>query len=282
MISTIQNLHIGNALRLFVTPPADAVQWRILRKGADTFVDENDPSALVVYEGSERVLVDSESLKNEVMAFYRPFYTTDGTTWTAGATSSGTPTADYVDYTTDVLSVLRDRIERGLLVECERGNFQPEDGSIQVFTAAPSLETDLRLPLVTVHLDNEDPGERGIGDAISGDEFDAIGFSWNESEGWYANVAITVIGWSLNSDERIELRKALRRIIIGNLPVFTAEGIDQVALSLSDIDAVNGEYPAHIYQCIGNFTCISPVRVGGPVAAIESVESTISSIELEV
>ncbi len=265
MISIVQNLHIGNALRLFIQPPAGAVRWRILRKGADVFAGQDDVTALVVFDGDDKVVVDAADLRNEEMAFYRPYYTADGLTWTAGPTAYGTPTANYVDNSPDVLGLLRDRIEAGLLVECQRGNFLPESGYIQVFTAPPSLERDLRLPLVTVHLESEDPGERAIGECISGDEFDSIGMGWNESEGWLANVAITVIGWSLNSDERIELRKALRRIVIANLAVFSAQGIEQVAYSAQDIDAVNGEYPAQIYQVMGNFTCISPVRVGGPI-----------------
>lgn len=273
MISMIQNLHIGNALRIFLRPPTGSLVWRVMRKGADTFTGVDDAEAYMAYEGDEKVFVDSESLLNEVMAFYKPYYSVDGIVWTAGATAHGTPTADYVDYSTDVLSLLRDRIEAGLKVECDRGNFIPETGYIQVFTAPPSLERDLRLPLVTVHLENEEPGERAIGETISGDVFDSIGFDWNESQGWLANVAITVIGWSLNSDERIELRKALRRIIIANLEVFSADGIEQVSFSQSDIDAVNGEYPAQIYQVMCNFSCIAPVRVGGQVDAISTIIS---------
>lgn len=273
MISMIQNLHIGNALRLFIQPPVGSLVWRIMRKGADTFTGVDDVEAVLAYEGNEKVIVDHENLINEVMAFYKPYYSVDGSTWTPGASAHGTPTADYADYSTDVLSILRDRLEAGLKVECDRGNFQPEHGYIQVFTAPPSLERDLRLPLVTIHLENEDPGERAIGETISGDEFDSIGFDWNESEGWLANVALTIIGWSLNSDERIELRKALRRIIVGNLSVLSAEGIEQVSFSQSDIDAVNGEYPAQIYQVMCNFTCIAPVRVGGQVDAISTIIS---------
>lgn len=277
MISLIQSPHAGNALRLFIEPPANAVVWRILRKGADTFTGESDPDAYVAYEGDEKVITDAHYLQNEVMAFYRPYYTADGVTWTAGATAHGTPTADYVDHTTDVLSFLRERLEAGLYVECQRGTFVTETGAISVYTAPPSLERDLRLPLVTVHLENEDPGERAIGETIAGDEFDAIGFEWDESEGWLANVQITVIGWSLNSDERIELRKALRRIIIANLPIFSSQGIEQVSFTQSDIDAVNGEYPAQIYQVMCNFTCISPVRVGGNVDAIRTIIARINN-----
>jgi len=272
MISAIQNLHIGNALRLFIEPPAGALRWRILRKGSDTFSGHADPSALVAYEGDLNVIVDSQSLSNETMAFYRPFYTTDGNAWTAGASAHGTPTADYEEFATDVLSIIRDRVEAGLKIECERGNFQPEAGYIQVMTASPALTGNIRLPLVTVHMETEDSGERAIGDNISGDEFDQIGFDWNESEGWLADVRVTLIGWSVNSDERIELRKAIRRVIIGNMPVFQDEGMDQISLTQHDIDAVNGEYgDTNIFQVMSNFSCVSPVRVGGKASAIREV-----------
>ncbi len=276
MISMIQNLHIGNALRLFLQPPDDAISWRVLRKAADTFTGPTDAGAIVAYEGNEPIFTDVESLQNEQMAFYRPYYTVDGATWTAGETNYGTPTADYVDNSPDVLGMLRDRLEAGLLVECQRGNFLPELGYIQVFTAPPSLERDLRLPLVTVHLESEEPGERGIGETIGGDELDITGIGWDEDQSWLSSVQITVIGWSSNSDERIELRKALRRIIMGNLEVFASKCIQQISFSQHDIDAVNGEYPAPMYQCMNNFSCVSPVHVGGPVGVIENVTHTLT------
>ena len=36
MISLVQTLHVGNALRLFIEPPAGAVIWRVYRKASDT------------------------------------------------------------------------------------------------------------------------------------------------------------------------------------------------------------------------------------------------------
>lgn len=269
----IQPLPVGNALRLFIEPPLGAVRWRILRKGSDSFANENDPSALIAYEGDERVTIDTASLQNQVMAFYRPFYTADGTTWTPGVTVNGTPAATFQDHDTDVLAFLRERIEAGLLVECQRGNFLTELGYIQVYTASPSLERDLQMPLVTVHLENEEPEIRAIGEDISGDAFDVIGDEWQEAEGWLANVRVTVIGWSLNSDERMELRKAIRRIVVANLPVFAEKGWLSVELSQQDIDAVNGEYPAHIYQVMSNFSCTAPVRVSGTVESVKEIIS---------
>lgn len=276
MISLVQPLHVGNALRLFVEPPDGAVRWRLLRKGSDTFAGPNDPSALVAYEGDERIVVDVTALQNGVMAFYRPYYTTDGTTWTAGATASGTPDVTYQEHTTDVMSLVRSRLEAGLKVEVERGNILNDLGYIQVYTAPPSLEQNLFFPLVTITLDRESPEIRGLGDDISGDEFDSIGFDWLESEGWIASVDLTIVGWSLNSDERIELRKAIRRVIVANLPVFASHGIDQINLDMNDVDAVNGEYGAPIYQVMANFSCVAPVRVGGRVGAFDAVSVTIN------
>lgn len=273
MINLVQPLHIGNALRLHFTPPTGAVVWRVLRKDTNDIAGHDDPTAFLAYEGVDHVTVDSALLRNGVQQFYKPFWTSDGVTWTAGAVATGTPAANYAEYTTDVLSSLRERIEAGLIVEVERGNFQVELGYVQVMMGSPSLERDLRFPLVTLHMESETSGIRAIGEAIAGDEFDSIGFDWDESEGWWGEHTITVIGWSLNGDERNELRKALRRIVIGNMPVFEGLGWTQLDFRSEDIDAVNGEYPSPMYQVMGTFSCIAPVRVGGKVDAISAVIS---------
>lgn len=242
----------------------------MLRKGADTFAGKDDPEALVVYEGDDRVIVDAEFLTNELKVFYRPYYF-DGVAWSEGPTNHGTPSATYADHSTDVQSFVRDRMERGLLVEVRRGTLTHELGYVQVFTAPPSLEQNLRLPVVTIQLDDESSGIRGIGENISGDEFDSVGFEWDESEGWLANVQLSLVGWCLNSDERIELRKAIRRIIASNLPVLQSRGIDQVNLTMRDEDAVNGEYGAPIYQVVCTMSCVAPVRVSERIKPIEDV-----------
>jgi len=278
MITMIQPLPIGNALRVFMQPPAGSVIWRVLRKDSNSFSGASDASAVVAYEGDEKIFVDAAFLINEVMAFYKPFYSVDGVVWTAGDVASGTPSSTYEDYTTDVLQVVRERIEAGLLVEIQRGNLVNEIGYIQVFTAPPSLERDLRFPLVTIHLENESSsGERAIGDNISGDEFDSVGFAWVQSEGWLANVRLTFIGWSLNSDERIELRKALRRIVVGNLALFSDKGMEQIDFDQSDVDSVSGEFGAPMYQVMNTFTCLAPIRVGASTGA-SSITPTVSIV----
>jgi hypothetical protein len=263
MISMVQPLHIGNALRLFLEPPPSAVRWKLLRKGSNTIGGHDDASAALVYEGDEKNFVDTAFLQNEVMAFYKPFHTADGVTWTAGPVASGTPAATYRDQSTDVLSVVRDRLEAGLLVEVQRGALTSQIGYVQVFNAAPSLERDLSFPLVTVHLESEDQSVRAIGEEMVGGLYDEADADSMNSDGWLASVRLNIIGWSLNADERIELRKALRRIIVGNLGVFSDLGWQQVEMSQQDVDAVSGEYPAPMYQVTSSFNCIAPVRVTG-------------------
>ena len=270
MITTVQPIHAGNALRLFLEPPAGAVIWRVLRKGSDSFTTHDDAEAFLAYEGDEKVIVDARYLKNEQMAFYKPFYF-NGTAWNAGPTAHGTPAAIYEEHTTDVLSFVRERLEAGLLVEVERGNLSSEIGYIQAYTAPPSLERDLRFPLVTIHLESESSADRGLGEDISGDEFDSIGFDWLESEGWLSQVQLQIVGWSLNSDERIELRKAIRRLIVSNLPVFDAEGMQQINLSQLDVDAVDGEFNVPLYQVMNSFSCLAPVRVGGRINPVTDI-----------
>lgn len=267
MISIIRPIAIGNALRIFIDPPAGATKWRVLRKASDTVGAFDDPTALNVYEGDLKVFVDAASLPNEQMAFYKPFYWI-GNAWVPGQGNSGTPAAIYEDHSTDVVAFLRDRLEAGLQVECQRGNFQTDLGYVQVYTAPPSLEQGLQFPCVTIELDNAGRGESGIGEDIGSDEDD------EDSDGWYEDVSISMVAWSLNPNERIELRKALRRLLIGNLSVFDDSGIQQVSLRLSDQNAVNGEFGAPVYQVLCNFTCIAPARVSARVSAIQDVVVT--------
>lgn len=280
MISYAHPLPIGNAVRLILEPPADAVRWRILRKASDSFAGHDDASAAVIYEGNETTLVDTHYLQNDAMAFYKPFYSADdGATWTEAATASATPRATYYDYSTDVMDFLRDRLEAGLKVEVERGVIAAEHGYVQTFSAPPLQEVAV-FPVVTLHLESEKPGERAIGEYIGGDEFDIAEGDWEDSDGWLADVRLQIIGWSLNADERSALRKAIRRVVVGNLSVFNSRGIQEIDLELSDVDAMNGEYGVpQMFQVVGVFTCQAPVNVGGKVNAIKDVEVNARSID---
>lgn len=266
-------LPVGNALRVFLEPPSGALKWRVLRKAADTFVDENDPDAFLAYEGDHKSFVDFEYLQNGSVYLYRAFYW-NGSAWSTHASSAtaGTPNATYEDRSTDALVVVRDRINAGLQVEVSRGVVKPKTGFVQVLTAPPVFE-DARWPLVTVQLLNEGPGEDGLGYFLNSDGLSADDFDPFDGDGWMARVQLAITAWSLNPDERIALRQSLRRLVAANIHVFDNAGIQQVNFSQQDTDAVSGEYPAPVYQSIGTFTCLAPVSVGGNVPAIREVIS---------
>lgn len=274
MISSVRPLIAGNALQLTLVPPAGAVLWRLLRNGADSFAGENDPSALVAYEGTETVIVDAApGLINEVPAFYRAYYWNNNA-WVASASASGTPRATYQDASTDALGLVRDRLEAGFQVEVQRGTLKPKCGYIQVLTAPPVAE-EVELPVVTVHLELEKPGSRGIGEMIASDSFNELANKWIEHEGWLADVRLEITGWSLNPDERIELRKAMRRILVANLPIFDAAGMVEIEMSQRDVDLLEGQFAAPVYQIVADFTCQAPVIVTDAVDPIADVELTV-------
>ncbi|EPT1451926.1 hypothetical protein ACVOZ6_003514 [Escherichia coli] len=246
----------GNALRLFLHPPAGADYWYVRRNTVGDF--DNAP---IVYEGTDEAFVDTLALQNEVKYFYQVEYRVNGQR-VIGGTNSATPQCRYEDYTTDALELLRERLEAGLMEEVARGNLFNELGYIQVLTAPPSLQNNLSFPLVTLLLENESPSERAIGDVIDDEDFDEETGEWVEQVGWIADVNISITGWSLNPTERIDLRKAIRRIVIANFTVLASRGILLPHLSLTDADAVSGEFDAPLYLVNGDFTCQAPIRVG--------------------
>ena len=209
------------------------------------------------------------------MVHYKPYYRMSDGSWQAAPSAGATPVGTYEEFTTDAMSFLRARLEAGLKIEVQRENLLHESGYIQVFTAPPAIEKNLRFPLVTLTLDHEQPAHRGIGEDIMGGEYDAIGGDWFDSEGWLSDVQITVVTWSQNSNERIEMRKAVRRVVIGNLPAFEEKGFTQISLSAQDVDAVNGEYTANLYQTFFTFSCIAPVRVGYRPGTLNNIEVQI-------
>ena len=92
------------------------------------------------------------------------------------------------------------------------------------------------------------------------DFYDADEDAWEVHEGWLANVQIQIIAWSLNPDERIEMCKAIRRIIQANLPLFDYEGIIKIEISQRDLED-STSYQASVYQSMCNFSCLAPAQI---------------------
>lgn len=254
-----------------MAPPPGARSWRLLRKTADTFSGYNDPAAAVIVDGTDNYVVDRSSLINGQTYYYK-LYWFDGTSWTGTPTVPVAMSATYQDATVDVLMLVRERIEYGLEVEVARGTLKHPQGKIKCLTAFP-WDDKTPWPVVTVHLSSSSSDTRAVGEMLEPDHFD--GETWDEYEGWYENVQLDVLGWSQNPDERQDLRQAIRRIIIGNLPVFDDAGFLQIGFRQVDAEEP-GEPGTIIYKSVGSFSCLAPAQVVG-----ESDESTvITDVEL--
>lgn len=253
-ISIVSAEPAGNALRVVLTPPAGAIWWRILRRTDASFAGASDPAAVVVADRlTSDFVVDYTGLANGTPYFYAFYSTVDGTTFVAGgAPVQGTPATTYQDASVDPQVLVRNRLILGLAAEVARGTLIPETGVVPVFTAAFALPDKMTFPCVTVHLDSTGPEEHFIGDdmaneaVMDGDIIDATG--------WRATFSLNVVGTSLNMDERMALRMALRRIVQANLPIFDAAGLVNVNFTQQDSEQFS-ENSAPIYMTMGLFTC---------------------------
>lgn len=270
MISLVQCLPVGNAIRLFITPPAGAEAVRVLRRTADTFTGAMDAGAFLVTQSLDHVVIDTTSLVNGHAYYYKPYALVAGA-WVAGPTVTGTPAATYQDASSQVVEIVRERLAAGLLVEVQRGALQHEYGKIPVLIASPTFE-DTKWPVVTIHVASDAPEMRWIGEMQQSDWFDPDNDEWVGTEGWLSRVQLTVAGWALNSDVRAALRKAIKRIVMANLPVFDERGLYQIGLSQQDVDDFQN-YSAPVFQSVGQFTCLARSAItspeGGSVGQIE-------------
>lgn len=269
MSITLQPLMVGNALRIFVTRPAGTVISRILRRDVDAFTGYDDAGALLVHSGLEHAVLDVSGLVNGAIYFYRVYHF-DGSTWTDGGVASAAPVASYDDGAVDALELLRDRLIAGLAVEIATGRLSHPKGKIPVRTAPPQDKDDA-LPIVTLQLASDRSDDRAIGE-------DLIGFDDGETEGWMSGVRLEFMGWSLNPDERNDLRKALKRIVQANMAVFDAAGLVQISLAMHDAEDFS-TYAVAMYQTMGEFTCQAPSYVtGGDYAVIADIPVVAISI----
>lgn len=275
MISLVQVLPIGNAIRVFAEPEPNATRWKLLRKLANTFTGYNDPDAEVILDSNvDKVAVDTAKLTNGTAYYYALFCLVAAAWALSGAVVAATPAASYADRSVDALTVVRDRLDAGLQVEVARQVLVNKNGKIAVMTAPPVFE-DTTFPAVSVHMTTENPVERGIGEILAPDLYDLTSDQWGEFEGYLANTQLTITGWALNPDERITLRKALRRIIVANFGVFDAAGLVNIETSFADTEEFD-RYSAPVYMTVCTFTCKAPIVVSAQVGAIDDIEVVAS------
>lgn len=296
MISRAEPLAIGNAIRLYIAPPAGAWRWIVLRKTTDDWLAPPetgdwgasntyapnafyvgdplpvDPAASVVYDGDERAALDYQALLNGVTYYYRAYYW-NGLLWTLDAeTTVAIPRATFRDTSPDPIALVRDRLDEGLAVYVARHELLPQAGTLQTthidVLIGPPQSKDTRWPVVTVKLASETPAEHAIGCDMGSEWYAASGEDeFTGRTGWLSNIAIEVGAWSLNPDERMALHRALRALMVGNLPVFEAAGLQGAAWSPAAIEYLEGEYDAPVYTIAGTlgglvFSGIDDLRAG--------------------
>lgn len=268
MIAFIRPMPAGNAVQVILSPPAGAVRWRVLRRLDASFAGEADPGAVLIEEGAEHAVMDIIGLTNGTTYHYRDYAQLSDGSWVAGDVVSAVPAYSVTDSYDDVLVLVRDRLRLGLAEERAMGKFaSPEP--VQVMTAPPQF-SETSWPVVTVHLASDAPAERALGEQLDSD-FDADLDMWHDDEGWLSRVRLDVIAWTLNPDQRIALRQAIRRVLQANLPVFDSRGIIQVEITQSDVEDFQS-YSASIYQAVFGFSCIAPQGVRSMTDDIDSVD----------
>lgn len=275
MIIMAMPLAIGNAVRLPLQIPPGTRRTRVLRAPREYIAGPFDDQAVVVADG---VLIGSAAdmtAENGTQYWYRAYHLI-GNDWIETPMVTATCQATYQDNSFDVLEFIRDRLDKGLRVEAARGVVRHQSGNpVKVMTSAPVFE-DKAFPLVTVHLTSDKDGERFIGEAIDGDlrTGDEYNADYIEQDGWLADIELTIIVWSLNGDERSILRRAVRRLIVGNLGLLESQGAVVPSLQASDNEDFE-TYSAPVYQTTFTLRCQAPVAVGGVVNAIDDVTVTV-------
>lgn len=260
MINAIRPLSAGAALRLWLSPPAGALWWRVLRRSAGTITGPTDADAVVVADRTtEESILDFAGLVDGIEHAYQAFYWT-GAAFVASDVATGTPESTWGDGGFDVQVLLRERIDMHMAEEVRRATLIPGSGRIPVVTAPFSSIEDITFPTVSVYFASGEPGERAIGEDFPGGALDPETGMGTESEGWLQRVSLQVSAVSLNSDERLALRRALLRAVQANLPVFDEAGFVQVSFSQKDSEQFS-ENNAPLFFSHGTFTCLAPAFV---------------------
>lgn len=274
MILAASPLPVGNAARLYLARPPGVLWQRILRRPDALFAGATDPGASVVVDQSiDDTVLDTVGLINNTPVYYLDFGW-NGAAFVAGlAPVMLTPAATYGVDVFDPQTVVRDRLALGLAVEVAAGRLKPAAGKIPVLTSPYALQDAITFPVVSVNLENESPVERFIGEELFsnyGDDIDSV----DDGAGWMRHVRLSVTGVSQNSDERIALRIALRRVVLANLAVFDDAGMTLVTFSQSDTEEFT-EKGVSLFMTVGTFECQAFAYVTEPAAALITVDTQI-------
>lgn len=269
MITFLAGLPVGNAVRCLQTPPEGADAWKVLRRNDANFTGYDDPNAIVVNDSGEAAFVD-HPLANGTQVFYQAYAHVAGQWAADGDVVSVTPLTVGEDEGADVQELVRMRLEWGLKAEIAANRLKHDNGSIPTLSAPPIFEECI-FPMATVHLAGQSPFIYGLGEIIAPPQYDAGTDLWNESEGRFNRISLTIVLWALNPDVRIKLRKAINRLLLGNLPIFDDAGLDLVEWSAQDTEDFQS-YGVAMYQTVFTFSCIAAAAFAFTVSTVDDVE----------
>ena len=268
-------LSIGNAIRIHLTPAAGVKRWRVLRNATGIFSGYNDATASLIHDGIDRVILDTQALVNG-QAYHYGMFVFNGLIWAADGVVATTPSASFVQAGADVLNIVRDRIEAGLQVIVDRSEVHHENGNIQVLTAPPLFE-DTVWPVVTCHVQTDASADRGVGEMIGADYISPMTDLWESHSGVFSRTQLLIVAWCLNPDARNALRRAVKGILIGNLPVFDAEGMLQIDISQTDTEDFQS-FGAPVYQTMTTLTCLSAATIITTATPIIRVDTKVTVV----
>lgn len=274
MIQFLHALPAGNAASITLDP--HGVPWVLLRRTDDAFTGYPDASARLISAGdgseSSHTVLDYSGLTNGVPVWYRMYFNVDGV-WEANEEpESVTPAYESQPrfQIPDPVTLVRQRLELGLAGEVAAGNIRHSRGAIPVLRSPPVVD-NVAFPCVTVLLESTTPEERGIGDIITPDWYDSEADRWESYTGWLDRTRIQIGCWSLNAEERDELRRAVQKILTLNLPIFDDGQMSLIEFPPTEIfDPVSFGVP--VYQAVFAFSCLHPSLVRDRYHSIHSVE----------
>jgi hypothetical protein len=151
------------------------------------------------------------------------------------------------------------------------GRLVPASGQIPVHTAPFWLRDGISFPCVSVHLTSSAQETWFVGE-VAAPPIDNGDGTVTEFEGVVRRTQIDVVAVSQNGDERLELRKAVERVILANIPVFEGLGFSDVTISQADSeDFESKNVPLFMSQT--TLTGLSVSFVGKTLPALRSVNS---------
>lgn len=278
MFALIEPMPAGNAVRIILSPPSGAAEWKVLRRASDSITGPDDAGAVLVADwGRYEGIIDDDGLVNGTAAYYRVFYrdAAGAPILPHGPAQSVTPAATARDTSPSPLRILRRRLELGLAAAVAEGRLTPRSGKVPIVVAPMVDPGKISFPIVSIHLDRDAPAERAVAEFLFED---ATADGFDDTHGYLSEVSINVVAVSLNPDERLTLGEVLKHIVLSNHPVFLAHGLMRPSASLAHSEMAPDQNATPLYVAALTFTCLAPSQFTAAAPVITDATATVMEI----